>query len=63
MGRTVNDPQDRFSLDTIDRERAKLDAAIKAAHEAGKQPSGLAGLTNLPWLIAAVALIYWYFFH
>ncbi|WP_200916358.1 hypothetical protein [Jeongeupia sp. HS-3] len=59
----MNDPQDRFSLDIIDRERAKLDAAKKAAMESCKSSNtqGLVALTNLPWLIAAIALAYWYF--
>ncbi|WP_432722470.1 hypothetical protein R0381_001659 [Jeongeupia wiesaeckerbachi] len=58
----MNEPHERFSLDAIDRERAKLDAAKQAAVEAGNKPNGLSALTNLPWLIAAVALVYWYFF-
>ncbi|WP_145927203.1 hypothetical protein [Jeongeupia sp. USM3] len=60
----MSEPNERFSLDAIERERAKLEAAKKAAIESGKrdQTHGLVALTNLPWLIAAAALAYWYFF-
>ncbi|MEJ2791967.1 hypothetical protein WAE56_00970 [Iodobacter sp. LRB] len=53
--------EDRFNLDGIEKNRAKLEQAIVDAKKPPDRSSQkLAALTNLPWLIAGVAALLWY---
>jgi hypothetical protein len=52
---------DRFKLDAIENNQAKLDKAIlEAKKPLDRSSQRLAALTNLPWLIAGAAALLWY---
>ncbi|MEN9658830.1 MAG: hypothetical protein RL571_2295 [Pseudomonadota bacterium] len=54
---------DRFNLDAIENNRAKLEqAVVEARKPLDRSSQKLAALTNLPWLIAGLAALLWYCF-
>jgi hypothetical protein len=60
MGCAVN-TENRFNLDGIEKNRAKLEQAIvEAKKPLDRSSQNLAALTNLPWLIAGIAALLWY---
>ncbi len=60
----MSKPDKRFDLSAIDDqkaiiEQAKIDARKPQDHSAGH----LVALTNIPWLIGIVAVIWWFYFN
>ncbi|WP_164521501.1 hypothetical protein [Iodobacter ciconiae] len=53
--------EDRFNLDAIEKNRARLEKArIEAQKPLDRSSQSLMALTNLPWLIAGAAALLWY---
>ena len=54
--------EDRFNLDAIQKQKDDLERAKENASKRNDRSSGrLLALTNLPWLIALLAWLWWKF--